>query len=509
MDYVRLSELDNQYPNISAYKEGAPGKTQILFGSYPEKNKIEFRVPPTLDNVKTLSDTNFRFILAIFKDYQDANPIYYTSEIYYNDLKLSLEEHNPYFLLASFSKQNIVPYVIDDSLKIFNTLSAPESKAFVDMKFNVLFKSGSAVEYDNLVRYIDWVVDTPSPLDDENYGVLHPEVISGWDVLNGNNASGKLIGGVSASFGISKGASKITDLSLINLENDLKFKQEKLNKINEEIAAINNELIKKSNYVLSVGKPASVQVYGKTYTTKIVIGVFLGLSKNKAIDELTSQLKARLSELTTQKNTTEGDVSAAKIVLDNTKASVNSAVNTITDLVGKIGSIPKIPNVPQIPKIPSLNDLGGAILEQGLNTALSLIPSIPKITLPKIPSFKLPPLKLFKKKEPKETKKEKNNKKKGLKGALNDINGAVAGAQSAAANAVSSAQGAVAAAQSAAMKATGNINAGMITNVTKVGGGTLTTKTITSAVLSKGETEASVLADIAKSMAEVAARTKQ
>jgi hypothetical protein len=48
----------------------------------------------------------------------------------------------------------------------------------------------------------------------------------------------------------------------------------------------------------------------------------------------------------------------------------------------------------------------------------------------------------------------------------------------------------------------------MITNVTNVNGGTMTTKTITSATLGKGETEASVLADIAKSMAEVAAYKK-
>jgi len=49
----------------------------------------------------------------------------------------------------------------------------------------------------------------------------------------------------------------------------------------------------------------------------------------------------------------------------------------------------------------------------------------------------------------------------------------------------------------------------MITNVTNVAGGTLTTKTITSAVLGKGETEASILADIAKAAAEAAAHVKQ
>jgi hypothetical protein len=59
------------------------------------------------------------------------------------------------------------------------------------------------------------------------------------------------------------------------------------------------------------------------------------------------------------------------------------------------------------------------------------------------------------------------------------------------------------------MNAVGNINAGMITNVTNVAGGTLTTKTITSAILGKGETEASILADIAKSAVEAAAHIKK
>jgi len=517
MDYKRLIELDNIYPSISSYKDGAPNKTQILYGSYPEKNKIEFKVPPTLDTINYLPDTNFRFVLAIFKDYKDTNPIYYTSEIYYRDLQSALLEDNPYFLQASFSSENIVPYVIDSSLKIFNTFAEPEYKSFINVRQNVMFKSGSVVDYDNLVRYIDWVVDTPSPLDEPNFGVLQPDTIAGWDLLNGNFVTGKVTSGISASFGIGKEFVQTDNLlsgsNISSLESNLKFQEEKLKKITEEISAINIELGAKSNYKLDNGQKGRVTVYNNVYETKAPISFFF--SKNQASQYLTTQLKNKVVELTTQKDNVQTEYNLAKSNLDSANASVKSALgdaqklaNNASALLGKIPKIPKLPDIPQIPKIPSLNDLGNAVL----SSAAALIPSIPKINLPKIPSLKLPPLKLFKKKEPKEPKKVKNNKKKGLKGLEDQANslqstagnlqnqaqGAVAGAQNSVAGAASNLQ-------SQAMGAVGNLNKGLVSSTTQLaGGGTLRTTSITSGVLAKGETEASVLADIQKSMIDVA-----
>jgi hypothetical protein len=419
MDYKRLIELDNIYPSISSYKEGAPNKTQILYGSYPEKNKIEFKVPPTLDTINYLPDTNFRFVLAIFKDYKDTNPVYYTSEIYYRDLRLALLENNPYFLHASFASENIVPYVIEDSLKIFNTFSQPEFKSFINVRQNVMFRSGSVVDYDNLVRYIDWVVDTPSPLDEPNFGVLQPDTIAGWDLLNGNFVTGKVTSGISASFGIGKefvqADTLLSGSNVSSLESNLKFQEEKLKKITEEISAINIELGSKSNYKLNFLQKGSVTVYNNVYETKVPISFFF--SKERASDYLTTQLKNKVVELTTQKDNVQADYNSAKSNLDSANSTLGNTqnlANNASALLGKIPSIPKLPDIPQIPKIPSLGTLGEALL--GNAAGLVALPNIPKITLPKIPSLKLPPLKLFKKKEPKEPKKVKNNKKKGLTG---------------------------------------------------------------------------------------------
>jgi hypothetical protein len=499
MDYKRLIELDNIYPNISSYKEGATNKTQILYGSYPEKNKIEFKVPPTLDTINYLPDTNFRFVLAIFKDYKDTNPIYYTSEIYYRDLQLALLENNPYFLQSSFSSENIVPYVIDSTLKVFNTFVEPEYKSFINVRQNIMFRSGSVIDYDNLVRYIDWVVDTPSPLDEANFGVLQPDTIAGWDLLNGNFVTGKVTSGISASFGIGKEFVQTDSLSsgsnISLLESNLKFQEEKLKKITEEISAINIELGAKSNYKLDNGQKGKVTVYNNLYETKGPISFFF--SKNQASQYLTTQLKNKVVELTTQKDNVQIEYNLAKSNLNNANASAKSVLgdvqqlaNNATTLLGKIPKIPKLPDIPQIPKIPSLNDLGNAVL----SSTAALIPSIPKINLPKIPSLKLPPLKLFKKKEPKEPKKVKNNKKKGLQRLEDQANQA----QNLVAGATSNLQ-------SQSMGTVGNLNKGLIQSTTQLaGGGTLTTTSITSGVLAKGETEASVLADIQKSMIDVA-----
>ena len=81
------------------------------------------------------------------------------------------------------------------------------------MRQNIFINTGSFVEYDNLVTYIDWMVSQVSPLDDDNFGVLKAETIAGWDVLNGNYATGEISTGVSASYGI--GASLVSTITLI------------------------------------------------------------------------------------------------------------------------------------------------------------------------------------------------------------------------------------------------------------------------------------------------------
>ena len=184
MEYTPLQFLENTYPNPNNYVSTGVEKT-ILNGIYPEKNKIDFNLP-SISELKYVEGTEFNFILAIFKDYKDTSPIYYTSEQYYYTLQNSILEGNPYFSQASFNPQNIVSYVLETPLKVYSPLHKEEIKPRVNVRQNIFINTGSFVEYDNLVTYIDWMVSPVSPLDDDNFGVLKAETIAGWDVLNGN-----------------------------------------------------------------------------------------------------------------------------------------------------------------------------------------------------------------------------------------------------------------------------------------------------------------------------------
>jgi hypothetical protein len=522
MDYKRLIDLDNQYPNLGNYIKGISENTSVLLGAYPEKNKLDFKLPD-ISKLKYVSGTNFKFILAIFKTYDDKSPVYYTSELYFKNLQDSLWENNPYFIQQSFNPKNVVSFVCEDIVNLFNSLKDKEISSFVEFRINGPLMKGGAVDYDNLVTYIDWVVDTVSPLDMDNGGILLPETISGWNVLNGNYVENKLTTGISGSFGIGASSVNITQDSVNTntYELELKAKLDALEKLKVQIAAITNviETEKGINYeaVFFLFRKAYVVINDVTYETGTKIAL-----KSEKKKEIKNILTESLNLLNKNKIDAEVAVNTATKAMNDAKAMASDAIskaadlaNKANDLINKIPKIPKLPKIPKIPKLPSLSDLGSAVL-----AALPAIPAIPKLPkLPKIPSLKLPPLPKLSFKKPKTPKKIKNQMK-GLKGALDSAKGAVssaqgavAGAQSAVAGAVSSAQGAVAgavsSAQSAAMSAVGNINAGMITNVTNVAGGTLTTKTITSAVLGKGETEASILADIAKAAAEAAAHVKQ
>ena len=108
MEYTRISNLENTYPNNENYIAALGNLQKVsLFGLYSDKNKLDFNLP-SLKDIKYVRGTNFRFILAIFKDYTDTNPVYYTSEKYFQDLTEATNEGNPYFLQASFANTIIV-----------------------------------------------------------------------------------------------------------------------------------------------------------------------------------------------------------------------------------------------------------------------------------------------------------------------------------------------------------------------------------------------------------------
>jgi hypothetical protein len=429
---------------------------------YADKNKLDFKLP-SLKELKFVPNTNFRFILAIFKDYKDTKPVYYTSEKYINDLQAAAVEGNIYFSQASFANTNIVSYVYEDIIKMVDSMKPFEQKSRVDFRINIFSGVSGSVDYDNLVTYIDWLVDKQSPLDDVNFGVLEPTKISGWNVFDGNFATGEIKTTISASYGIGAEFVSILDSATLDLDSDLKFQQSKLEKIKKKYDAINLELKTKANYQYPVLANAFTTVDGVVYTASNDKGTFLGVRgarSNKREKAVSDKLTESLNSINSEKIAAEQAVGEAQNKFNAAQKAAGDAVNKAKeqadklksmagDLMNKIPKIPKLPPIPKIPKLPSMSELGAMAL--ALVPALPALPKLP--SLPKKPSFKLPPLKLFKPKKPKEPKKVKKNKGKGIKGALGDLQNAVNSAQGAVAGAAAAAAGAVASAQNAANQA--------------------------------------------------------
>jgi len=426
MEYTRLPKLNNTYPTFVNYKSNGLGKVQLL-GKYPEKNKIDFNLP-AIDNLNFVSNTNFRFILAIFKNYTDTKPVYYTSDSYYKDLEASTIEGNPYFLQNSFKNENIITFVCEDIIKIYKDLIPAETKAFVNIRQSLFIKGSGDIDYDNLVRYIDWFVDKVSPLDDYNFGVLKPDTIAGWDILNGNYATGKLTNGVSGSFGIGAQLIIPTDsIDTMDANAALKLEKDKRDKIANEISKLETALKTEQGFQYDRGafgflglgwKKAYTTINDKLYETNSN----LTINKSDKINQLKSLITNDINAKYIDKKNADAAVANVELIVNNLakkadelKNKVNALTSLANDLLGKIPAIPKIPQIPKIPKLPaSLSDL------KGLLPALSLVPALPKLpSLPKIPSLKFPPLPKFKPKTPKEPKKFK--KGKGLKDAAGDL----------------------------------------------------------------------------------------
>ena len=102
MEYKRLIQLDNQYPNLRNYTKNGIDTNILLKGIYytgEATNQIQFNLAD-LSKVTPVAGTKFRFILSISMDDSNTNPKLFTSSEFYNDLKSSYDENNPYLPLA-------------------------------------------------------------------------------------------------------------------------------------------------------------------------------------------------------------------------------------------------------------------------------------------------------------------------------------------------------------------------------------------------------------------------
>ena len=197
MEYIRLSNLPNQYPSAEKYTTDTEGNV-VLTGNlmsdkefiraYKESkgnldmtnykpNSITF-VMPKLDDITTVDViSNYtKFIIAVYIDEDDTSPKYFATTPFFRRLQASLKESNPYFVSYALQDEYVVKYYLSQVQKTFQMLVPLEAKDGVKFKQNnfivwdgdtkdALGKPKTSVDYDALVQFINWCLTPPNPND--------------------------------------------------------------------------------------------------------------------------------------------------------------------------------------------------------------------------------------------------------------------------------------------------------------------------------------------------------
>ena len=189
MEYIPLNKLPNKYPSVTNYS-WEDGSYIILDGEYPT-NYIAFR-KPFLNQLKWVPKTKFKFIVCIKTSKVDPYQQFYTSEEYYKALEKALLDNNPYFPKLSFKKENIIEVDISDALSIFFDRNPEDEGKYGIRVFRNFFceadlnKYFNGLNYENLIKYLDWLLDRSAPYDIDQGGVLPATTNSKYEILEYN-----------------------------------------------------------------------------------------------------------------------------------------------------------------------------------------------------------------------------------------------------------------------------------------------------------------------------------
>lgn len=176
MEYLKLQDLQNQYPSAESYKSRVKDFI-TLEGQYPSKNKIDFKISPIneikLDDIQTVEGISFRFLLLIKNKSNDRSGVYYTSPQFKKDLVASLNEPNPYFISDALKKEFIVEYILEDVVKAVVDYRKDEVDNFsVTVNKHFFINLDNTIDYTKLLKYIDFVVSTPKTSEISTKGTI-------------------------------------------------------------------------------------------------------------------------------------------------------------------------------------------------------------------------------------------------------------------------------------------------------------------------------------------------
>jgi hypothetical protein len=160
MEYTPIDNLQNNYVPSERYIR--LGNTVRIVPTYPQ-NRQSLRIED-LRNLKYVKDTSFRLIIEFKQNNEDTFSKYYTSEGMYRDLERGIAENNPFF---SRSEIPTVTVYTDDLKETILLSSNEESSLNLELINNMGYNvSSDKFDYEVIVRYIDWLVEPSTLLND-------------------------------------------------------------------------------------------------------------------------------------------------------------------------------------------------------------------------------------------------------------------------------------------------------------------------------------------------------
>lgn len=305
MEYYRLYDLRNQYPAIGNYITTLPGKVN-LYGIYSETNVLPIDVK-SLDGIKFVKDTSFRFIVNIKQKQEDTLGLLYTSERYFKNLESSLKESNPYFVNSSLNDIFVVDVFLESFILLFESFIKKENRAGVNVLKNNFINKDKSIDYDSFVKFLDWIVSQPNLKEIDTNGVIPSELLINFttfeidqekayfypDQEQTPNSNGGAAGGTTAS----------EVLAELNRLEEIKKIQEELININDDISTY-NRLIASDDYPNGGLSTSKLTVAGKIEEKEYVSGKYL-LNRKKQNEDIRRQLTTYLNGLTSKKTSLE------------------------------------------------------------------------------------------------------------------------------------------------------------------------------------------------------------
>ena len=306
MEYYRLYDLRNQYPSISNYVTTLPGKVNLL-GLYSETNVLPIDLK-SLEGVKFVKDTSFRFILKIKQKQEDTSGVLYTSERYFKNLEASIKEANPYFINSSLNDIFIIEVFIDAFITLFETQIPNEYSAGIDVLKNNFINKDKSVDYDALVKFIDWVVSQTTLQEIDTNGVILPKLLINFREFEIDQEKAYFYPNQAQS----PSASNIINTNTVSPAetqrlNQIKKIQEELIDINSDISLYNTN-IALDDYPNGGLSTSKLTLVGKLEEKEYVSKKYLG-SRRKQNEDIRKQLTTYLNELKSKKNSLDLELS--------------------------------------------------------------------------------------------------------------------------------------------------------------------------------------------------------